>query len=70
MKVAGIILIVVGVLMFVFRGINFTQEKKVIDVGPLEVNKQENKTIAWPTYAAVAALVGGVALLLIDRKNK
>lgn len=69
MKIAGIILIVIGVLMFIFKGINFTQEKKVLDVGPLEVNKEEHKTIAWPTYAGVAALVGGVALVLIARKK-
>jgi hypothetical protein len=69
MKVVGIILIVVGVLMLVFRGINFTQEKKVLDVGPIEVNKEENKSIGWPVYAGVVALVGGVALVIIGRKK-
>jgi drug/metabolite transporter (DMT)-like permease len=69
MKIAGIILIVAGVLMFIFRGVNFTQEKKVIDLGSVEVNKEEKKTIAWPTYAGIIAVVGGIVLVAIDRKK-
>lgn len=69
MKIFGIILIAAGILMLVFKGFNFTQEKKVVDIGPLEVNKKENKTVAWPTYAGVIALVAGVALVVFDKKT-
>jgi uncharacterized membrane protein YdcZ (DUF606 family) len=69
MRVTGIILIIVGVLMFIFKGVNFTQEKKVLDVGPIELNKEENKRIDWPAYAGVAAVVGGIALVIISRKK-
>ena len=55
--------------MLVFKGFNFTQEKKVIDIGPLEVNKKENKNVAWPMYAGVVALVAGVALIVLDKKS-
>ena len=44
MKVVGIILIIAGILMLVFRGFSFTEEKKVVDVGPLEINKKEKKS--------------------------
>lgn len=70
MKIFGIILIAAGILMLVFKGFNFTQEKKVVDIGPLEINKKENKTVAWPMYAGVLALVGGVALVALDKKKK
>ena len=43
MKGLGIALIVIGIVMMIFRSINFTTEKKVADIGPLEINKQENK---------------------------
>lgn len=39
MKIAGILLIIAGILMLIFRGFNFTQEKKLVDIGPLEINK-------------------------------
>lgn len=70
MKIFGIVLIAAGILMLVFKGFNFTQEKKVVDLGPLEVNKKENKTVAWPMYAGVVALVAGVALVVFDKKTK
>ena len=43
MKVLGIALVAVGILMLVFRGFSFTQEKKIVDIGPIEINqKQKN----------------------------
>lgn len=69
MKIVGIILIAVGILMLVLKGFNYTQEKKVVDIGPLEINAKEKKTVAWPTYAGVIALVAGVALVALDRKK-
>ena len=69
MRVAGIILIVLGVLMIVFSGFDFTREKKVADIGPLEINKQENKHVGWPTYAGALVLVAGVGLTIAGRKK-
>ncbi len=69
MKVLGIILIVAGILMFVFRGINFTQEKKLVDIGPLEINKQEKKSVGWPMYAGGIAVVAGIIVLVADKKK-
>ena len=48
MRIAGIILIVAGILMFIFNGINFTTEKKVVDLGPVEINKKEKKSVGLP----------------------
>jgi len=69
MKTIGIILIAVGILMMVFRGFSFTQEKEVVDLGPLEVNKKEKKSVGWPVYAGAVATVAGVAILVAGRKN-
>lgn len=69
MKAAGIILIVVGILMLIFTNINFTTEKKVADIGPLEINKKENNTIAWPNWVGGIAIAAG-AVLLITNKRK
>jgi hypothetical protein len=70
MKGLGIVLIAIGIIMMVFRSINFTEEKKVVDLGPLEVNKKENKTINWPLYAGVVITVAGVVILISANKNK
>ena len=70
MKAAGIVLIAVGILMLIFRGFSFTDEKKVVDIGPLEVNKKEEKSVGWPVYAGGIAVAAGVVLLLSARKEK
>ncbi len=70
MKGLGIVLIVIGIVMMVFRSINFTTEKKVADLGPIEINKQENKTVNWPLYAGAVVTVTGVVVLVVANKNK
>lgn len=69
MKVLGVLLIVAGVIMLIFRGFNFTQEKKIIDIGPVEVNKQEQKTVAWPIWAGGIAIAAGAVVLLAGNKK-
>lgn len=69
MKTAGWILIVIGIVMIIIKGFSVPVEKKVIDVGPLEVNKTENKWIGWPTYVGGILAVVGVVLVVTDRKK-
>ena len=69
MRILGIVLIVAGILMFIFRGFSFTEKKKVIDLGPVEVNKEEKHNVGWPVYAGGIAVIAGIAVLLVDRKK-
>jgi hypothetical protein len=69
MKTFGIILIVAGIAMILIRGFSVVTEKKVVDVGPLEVNKKENKWIGWPTYAGAAVAIIGVVIVMSDRRR-
>ena len=69
MKAFGIVLIVAGILMLIFRGFSFTKEKKVVDIGPIEINAKEKKTVSWPMYAGGVALIAGVVLIMMDKKK-
>jgi hypothetical protein len=69
MKPLGIILIVAGILMLIFRGFSFTQEKKVVDIGPLEINKKEKQSVGWPLYAGGIAIAAGIVVLLAGNKK-
>lgn len=69
MKTLAIILIVAGIAMIIVRGFSVQTEKKVLDVGPLEVNKTENKWIGWPTYAGGLVALVGVVLLVTNKKR-
>jgi hypothetical protein len=69
MKLLGVVLIAVGILMLVFGNVSFTREKKVLDAGPIEINKKEKKTIGWPNYAGGIAILAGVIVLVAGAKN-
>ena len=69
MKTIGIILIAIGIIMLVVRGISYTSEEKVADIGPIEINKKDKKSVGWPMYAGGIAVVAGIALVLSDRKR-
>ena len=69
MKGLGITLIVIGIVMMIFRSINFTTKEKVVDVGPLEINKEKEKTVNWPLYAGAVVTVAGVVVLVTANKK-
>ena len=70
MKILGIVLIVLGILMFVFGNVTFTRKEKVVDAGPLEINKKEKHTVAWPNYAGGIIVVAGVVVLLAGGRRR
>ncbi len=69
MRTIGIVLIIAGILMLVFRGINFTTEKKVVDLGPLEINKKEKQSVNWPLYAGIVVTLAGAVMVIADKKK-
>ena len=70
MRTFGIILIVLGLVMLIIRGVNYTQKEKVLDLGRVEISKEETKTVSWPLYAGGIAVVAGLVLVLTGKKVK
>jgi UDP-N-acetylmuramyl pentapeptide phosphotransferase/UDP-N-acetylglucosamine-1-phosphate transferase len=70
MKIAGIILIVMGALALAYHGIRYTTREKLIDIGPLKVTAAERKTIPLPPVVGGVAIVAGIALILVERRKK
>jgi uncharacterized membrane protein len=69
MRTTGIVLIIVGILMFIFSRINFTTKEKVIDVGPIEVNKEKQNSVGWPAYAGGIVTLAGVVLVIAGSRK-
>jgi hypothetical protein len=65
----GIVLIVVGILALAYQGFSYTKEKKVIDLGPIQASTRTRKTVPIPPIVGSAALIGGVALVVIGSKR-
>lgn len=69
MKTLGAILIVLGIAMMIFTGFNIITKKKVVDVGPIEINKEEKTPVYWSPIVGGVLIVGGIVALLADRKR-
>jgi len=69
MKTLGIVLIVAGIAMIIIRGFSVTTEKNIVDAGPIQINKKENKWIGWPTYVGAVVALVGVVVVATDKKR-
>ena len=68
-SILGIVLIAVGALMLAYQGITYTTKDKVVDLGPLEVTKENKETIPLPPVFGVVSLVAGIAIVAVGRKG-
>lgn len=69
MKIAAIILIVLGALGLAYGGFSFTYPDKIVDVGPVELSVDKKKNIPLPPILGAVALAAGVGMLVVGRKR-
>jgi hypothetical protein len=67
--IVGVILVVIGVISLVYQGINYTTRKKAVDLGPIQITREETKTIPLPPILGGLALAGGVVLIVVGGKR-
>lgn len=64
----GVLLIVLGVAGLVIQNVRFTETKKVVDIGPLEVTSEENHNVPIPTIAGIVAVLAGLGIVFAARR--
>jgi hypothetical protein len=69
MKTAGIIILIVGLLMTVYTGFTYVTKEKVVDLGKLEITRDDQHSINWQPYVGIGVMVVGGALLVLGRKK-
>ena len=66
-KAFAILLIALGIVAFVYQGISYKTQENVVDLGPIHISAEKSHTLPLPPIAGALALLGGIALLLMDR---
>jgi hypothetical protein len=61
----GIALIALGLIAFVYQGITYTTSEKVVDLGPLKITAQKERTIPLSPILGSLALAGGIVLVVV-----
>jgi hypothetical protein len=66
--IAGLVLIVLGIVGFAVGGVSFTHEKRDAQIGPVQIDHKSTKTVPISPVLSAVALVGGVALVIVGAK--
>jgi len=69
-KLIGVLLIVFGVVALAMGGIEYTTREKVLDIGPVQATTEKHHLIPLSPIAGVAAVAGGIALLVAGTRTR
>lgn len=67
--ILGIALVILGLVALAYQGLTYTTQKKVIDIGPIQATREEHHTIPLPPILGGIALVGGIVVIVSDRRG-
>jgi len=66
---AGVLLIVLGVIALAYQGITYTSRDTVVDIGPLHATAEREHTLPLSPLLGVAAVAGGAMLLYVSARR-
>ena len=67
--IVGIILIVVGLVIFAYGGFGWTEHKQDAKLGPIEIGHNEEHRVSFPPIAGGLCVVGGIVLLAVGGRK-
>lgn len=70
LTIIGIILIVLGILGFIVPRITYTEETTALDLGPIEVQTEQQRSIPVPDIAAGVAVVAGLVMVIAGSSSR
>ena len=69
MKPIGILLVILGIVALVYGGVSYDRHRTIFEVGGMKATATEVRTIPVPAIAGVLSLVGGIALLVVEKRR-
>lgn len=69
LMLAGIALILLGVLGLSYNRITYTSKEKILDIGPIEATAEKEKSIPLPPLLGGLVLVAGIGLVAAGYKK-
>ena len=69
LMLAGVVLVVLGILGLVAQNVTFTETKRVVDFGPLQIRAEEQHNVPIPTIAGIIAVIAGLGIIFAARRS-
>ena len=70
MRIVGVILVIIGLVGLLWGGFSWTEERTVVDIGPIEARAQERETLPISPIVGGLALVAGLVLLVVPSRRR
>ncbi|MFZ5509596.1 MAG: hypothetical protein ACOZCP_06035 [Pseudomonadota bacterium] len=67
--IIGALLIALGIGALVYKGFSYKTEETVVQIGPLKATAETEKEVAIPMWAGIAAIVAGVAVIVMGGRK-
>lgn len=68
-KTTGFIILMIGLLMSLYTGFNYVTREKVVDIGSIEITKDNEHTANWSPFIGIEVMVIG-GIVFISGKKK
>ena len=67
--IVGVVLLLLGVAALAYQGFTYTSRETVVDIGPVHATAEREKTVPIPPLVGLAAVAGGIALLVTGMRK-
>jgi hypothetical protein len=67
--IAGILLIVLGIISLSYNRITYTKEEKIAEIGPFTATAEREKSIPLPPVLGGLALVAGAGMIAVGYRK-
>jgi hypothetical protein len=70
MRIAGIILIILGVVGLAYGGITYTRRRDTVSIGPITATVNQRETLPISPVAGAIVLVVGIGMLVASGRRR
>jgi len=70
MKIAGIVIMLLGLGMTIFTAFNYFTREKVLAIGSVEITANQPHYLSWSPFIGLAIMVVGAFIILQSRKKQ
>jgi len=69
LSVVGVLLIVLGAGGLLFNHFSYTENKPILDAGPVHVEAEKEHRVSVPLVASIVLMVTGLGLVVVSRRS-
>jgi len=70
MRTLGVLLVIAGIVGFLVTGVSYTTTENVVDMGPLQVEREQERSLPITPVASGILVVVGVALIVVEMRQE